>query len=253
MSQESQVMVHARLLELSREFGKSQWTILGEGNTSGRIDAKIFAVKASGSSLGTLTEIELTHCYFDSLLPLLDRENVSEQEIEDCLWASRVNKTSLKPSVETFFHAHLLTLPGVNYVGHTHPIPVNQILCSPLCNSFAAERRFPDEVVCCGPVSLLIPYEDPGLALARHIRKEVENFSRGHKKIPKVILLANHGVITLGPTVDSVRVAMAMTVKAGEIFVGAHSLGGNIAMPQTEVVRIENRLDEEYRRKMLRV
>src|SRR3984893_1117321 len=253
MSQESQVMVHARLLELSREFGKSQWTILGEGNTSGRIDAKIFAVKASGSSLGTLTEIELTHCYFDSLLPLLDRENVYEQEIEDCLWASRVNKTSLKPSVETFFHAHLLTLPGVNYVGHTHPIPVNQILCSPLCNSFAAERRFPDEVVCCGPVSLLIPYEDPGLALARRIRQDVQDFERRHGKARKVILLGNHGVITIGQSVDAVRVAMSMTVKAAGIFVGAHALGGNVPMPQREVDRIENRLDEEYRRRILHI
>jgi rhamnose utilization protein RhaD (predicted bifunctional aldolase and dehydrogenase) len=253
MSQDSQVLVHARLLELSREFGKSQWTILGEGNTSGRIDAKIFAVKASGSTLGTLTEIELTHCYFDKLLPLLDRENVTDQEVEDYLWASRVSETSLKPSVETFFHAYLLTLPGIKYVGHTHPISVNQVLCSARCHSFAAERRFPDEVVCCGPVSLLIPYEDPGLALARTIRNGVENFSREHNRLPKVILLTNHGVITIGPSVDGVRVAMAMTVKAAEIFVGAHSLGGEVAMPYEEVVRIENRLDEEYRRKMLRV
>jgi rhamnose utilization protein RhaD (predicted bifunctional aldolase and dehydrogenase) len=253
MLRDSQVLVHARLLQLSHEFGKSKWTILGEGNTSGRIDEKTFVVKSSGSSLGTLTEIELTHCYFDKLLPLLDRENVTEQEIEDYLWTSRVNETSLKPSVETFFHAHLLTLSGVNYVGHTHPIPVNQVLCSPLSHSFATERRFPDEVVCCGPVSLLIPYEDPGLALARRIRKEVESFSREYERLPKVILLVNHGVITIGPSVESVRVAMAMTVKAAEIFVGAHSLGGNIAMPEAEVVRIENRLDEEYRRKMLRV
>jgi rhamnose utilization protein RhaD (predicted bifunctional aldolase and dehydrogenase) len=253
MPQDSQVLIHARLLQISHEFGKAQWTILGEGNTSGRIDEKTFAVKASGSSLGTLTEIELTHCYFDKLLPLLDRENVTEQEIEDYLWASRVNEVSLKPSVETFFHAHLLTLPGVNYVGHTHPIPVNQVLCSPLSHPFATERRFPDEVVCCGPVSLLIPYEDPGLALARRIRKEMESFLAKHKRLPKVILLVNHGVITIGPSTESVRVAMAMTVKAAEIFVGAHSLGGSVAMPEAEVVRIENRLDEEYRRKMLRV
>jgi rhamnose utilization protein RhaD (predicted bifunctional aldolase and dehydrogenase) len=253
MPRDSQVLIHARLLQLSHEFGKAQWTILGEGNTSGRIDERTFAVKASGSSLGTLTEIELTHCYFDKLLPLLDRENITEQEIEDYLWASRVSETSLKPSVETFFHAHLLTLPGVNYVGHTHPIPVNQVLCSPLSHSFATERRFPDEVVCCGPVSLLIPYEDPGLALARRIRKEVESFLGEHKRLPKVILLVNHGVITIGPSTESVRVAMAMTVKAAEIFVGAHSLGGSVAMPSVEVFRIEIRLDEVYRRKMLRV
>jgi rhamnose utilization protein RhaD (predicted bifunctional aldolase and dehydrogenase) len=246
-------LVPSRLVELSREFGQARWTILGEGNTSGRIDEKVFAVKSSGSSLGTLTEIELTHCYFDALLPVLDRKGVSEEEIEEILLNSRVRSTALKPSVETFFHAYLLTIPGVNYVGHTHPVPVNQILCSGLGNLFAQERRFPDEVVCCGPVSLLVPYEDPGLALAVRIRRDLQNFERVHRKNPKVILLGNHGVITIGQTVDAVRVAMAMTVKAAEIFVGAHTLGGNISMPESEVNRIENRLDEEYRRKMLRL
>ena len=251
MPPQDAAVVRSRLIELSREFGQARWTILGEGNTSGRIDEKIFAVKSSGSSLGTLIEIELTECYFDTLLPVLDRNNVSEQEIEEILLASRVRPTVLKPSVETFFHAYLLTIPGINFVGHTHPVSVNQVLCSGLGSTFAEERRFPDEVVCCGPVSLLIPYEDPGLALAVRIRRDLQNFARVHGKNPKVILLGNHGVITIGPTADAVRVAMAMTVKAAEIFVGAQVLGGNIPMQQTEVHRIENRLDEEYRRKML--
>ena len=68
-----------------------------------------------------------------------------------------------------------------------------------------------------------------------------------------MILLGNHGVITIGQSVDAVRVAMSMTVKAAEIFVGAHALGGNVPMPHQEVDRIENRLDEEYRRRMLRI
>src|ERR1700731_1385151 len=253
MSQQNAALVCSRLIELSREFGQACWTILGEGNTSGRIDQNIFAVKASGSSLGTLTEIELTHCYFDKLLPVLDQKSVSEQEVEEILLNCRVRSTALKPSVETFFHAYLLTIPGVSYVGHTHPIPVNQILCSALGTLFAEERRFPDEVVCCGPVSLLIPYEDPGLALAVRIRQDLQDFERRHGKPPKVILLGNHGVITIGQSVDAVRVAMSMTVKAAGIFVGAHALGGNVPMPQREVDRIENRLDEEYRRRMLRI
>ncbi len=251
MPKQDGALVLSRLIDLSREFGGARWTILGEGNTSGRIDEKVFAVKSSGSSLGTLTELELTHCYFDKLVLALDQKSISEKEVEEILLDARVRPTALKPSVETFFHAYLLTLPGVNYVGHTHPVSVNQILCSGLGNAFAEERRFPDEVVCCGPVSLLVPYEDPGLALAVRIRRDLQYFEQKHGKLPKVILLGNHGVITFGQTVDAVRVAMSMTVKAAEIFVGAQSLGGNIPMAQSEVRRIENRLDEEYRRKML--
>jgi hypothetical protein len=44
-----------------------------------------------------------------------------------------------------------------------------------------------------------------------------------------------------------------MAVKAAEIFIGAHQLGNVNPMPLREVERIENRLDEEYRRKMLRM
>jgi hypothetical protein len=42
-------------------------------------------------------------------------------------------------------------------------------------------------------------------------------------------------------------------VKAAEIFIAAHQLGNVNPMPPNEVERIENRLDEEYRRKMLRM
>ncbi len=48
------------LLELSRDIGREdrQLAILGEGNTSVRLSNDQFAVKASGSSLATLTEEE---------------------------------------------------------------------------------------------------------------------------------------------------------------------------------------------------
>ena len=162
------VFVHARACRtLAGVWPRPAGRFWGKEISPAESIENVFAVKSSGSSLATLTEIELTHCYFDKLLMVLDRESVSEPEIEDILRDSRVSDTTaLKPSVETFFHAYLLTLSGVNYVGHTHPVPVNQILCSGVSTSFAEERRFPDEVVCCGPVSLLIPYEDPGLALA---------------------------------------------------------------------------------------
>ncbi|MBV9391322.1 MAG: class II aldolase/adducin family protein [Verrucomicrobia bacterium] len=243
--------VQSRLLDISHEFGSAKFSILGEGNTSGRLDEETFVVKASGSNLESLTKLELVTCRFDKLLPSLDQEEVSEEAIEDVLLQSRVLKNSLKPSVETFFHAHLLTIPGVKFVGHTHPIPVNQILCSGFGKAFGEERRFPDEVVCCGPKSLLIPYEDPGLALAKRIRADVCTFQETNRTYPKVILLENHGLITVGDSAEAVRVAMLMTVKAAEIFAGAQALGSIIAMSPTEVSRIESRLDEEYRRRIL--
>jgi rhamnose utilization protein RhaD (predicted bifunctional aldolase and dehydrogenase) len=243
----------ADLLTLSHEFGHRGLVILGEGNTSARLNDATFLVKASGSSLGTLTEDQLTECHFNQLLSFLDSDSVSDAEVETALLESRVDPSALKPSVETFFHALLLSLPGVDFVGHTHPIAVNQILCSSHARAFTRWRQCPDEVVCCGPVSLLIPYVDPGLALARKIRDELRSFRERNGKLPRVILLQNHGVITLGANVHAVRAAMLMTVKAAEIYLGAQVLGGIIHLPDAEVDRIESRQDEEYRRKMLRI
>lgn len=245
--------VKLALLEVSHEFGERELVILGEGNTSARVSNETFLVKASGSSLRTLTEHQLTECRFDRLLPALDQENLSDEEIERILHEARVKPDTLKPSVETFFHAYLLTLPGTHFIGHAHPVPVNQILCSRKAESFAKQRQCPDEVVCCGPVSLLLPYRDPGLILAQQIRRGVEAFAVEHGKPPRVILLENHGVITLGSSPEAVRVAMFMTVKAATIFVGAETLGPIRHLPEAEVDRIEHRLDEEYRRKVLSI
>jgi rhamnose utilization protein RhaD (predicted bifunctional aldolase and dehydrogenase) len=243
----------ADLLSLSHEFGRRGLVILGEGNVSARLDDSTFLVKASGTSLETLKEGQLTECRFDRLLSFFNDKPISDIEVEAALLESRIDSGALKPSVETFFHAFLLSLPEIRFVGHTHPIAVNQILCSSHARPFSRQRQCPDEVVCCGPVSLLVPYVDPGLALARRIRDDLQLFGERNGKLPRVILLENHGVITVGSSMQAVRAAMLMAVKAAEIYAGAQVLGGMKQLPKTEVTRIESRLDEEYRRKMLRI
>ena len=112
----------AALIDLSHELGREErdLAILGEGNTSVRLDAETFAVKASGSSLSTLREEDVTVCRFDALLPLLEQTQLTDLEIDQALLDSRVDSSAKKPSVEALFHAYLLTLPDVEFVGHTH-------------------------------------------------------------------------------------------------------------------------------------
>lgn len=243
------------LLALSHFLGEEHrgLAILGEGNTSAKIDDNSFLVKASGSCLKTLTADEVVACRFDKLLPMLDQDTLSDQDVEDHLLACRVDSSSKKPSVETLFHAYLLSLPGVEYVGHTHSIPVNQILCSPLAEKFATNKLFPDEIVCCGAQSVFVPYTDPGLILSKTIREKTEAFVGEFGAPPRVILLANHGLITLGKTPGSVKAAMLMAHKSAEIFVGAAALGGPVFMSDADVDRIANRIDEHYRQRALKL
>ena len=243
------------LLELSHFLGEErrQLAILGEGNTSARVDEHTFLVKASGSCLQTLTSEDLVACRFDSLLPMLDQDTMSDQVIEDLLLASRVDVSAKKPSVETLFHAYLLSLEGVHFVGHTHSIAVNQILCSPSASQFATRKLFPDEIVCCGAHSVLIPYTDPGLSLSKSIRLATDTYLDSYGCAPRVILLENHGLITLGKTSGAVKAAMLMAHKAAQIFVGAAALGGPTFMSAEDVDRISNRTDEHYRQRALKL
>jgi rhamnose utilization protein RhaD (predicted bifunctional aldolase and dehydrogenase) len=242
-----------RLLDLSHQLGREdrKLAILGEGNTSARLSADTFVVKASGSNLGSLSEKGTATCRFDTLLPLLDQRAMTDDAIDAALFASRVVPSSRKPSVEAMFHAWLLTLPGVNFVGHTHPVAVNQILCTKHAKAFATKRLCPDEIVCCGAEFVLVPYIDPGLKLAQGIRAAVKAYIKRLSLPPRVILLENHGLIALGATPEAVLAATLMAYKAAEIFAGAVALGGPRVLSAAVATRIAGRPDEHYRQQAL--
>jgi rhamnose utilization protein RhaD (predicted bifunctional aldolase and dehydrogenase) len=243
------------LLNLSQDLGREDrdLAILGEGNTSCRLDAKTFLVKASGSRLADLNEGQLVACRFEALLPLFERKSMTDAEIEAALLASRVNASAPKPSIEAVFHAYLLSLPGIDIVGHTHPIAVNSALCASdaWAMSYANERRFPDEIVCCGARSVLVPYADPGIGLATEIKKRVEQFVQEESRPPRLILLQNHGLIACAATPGAVLSATLMAEKAARIFLGAALLGGAQPLKPENVARIDSRPDEHYRQRML--
>jgi rhamnose utilization protein RhaD (predicted bifunctional aldolase and dehydrogenase) len=241
------------LLALSHQLGgeRLRMTILGEGNTSVRIDDETFAVKASGSNLASLSAGDVTSCAFDRLLPLLDKSSATDVEVDQALLAARLDPATKKPSIEALFHAYLLTLPGVRCVGHVHAIAVNQILCSSRAREFAEKRACPDEIVMCGVESVFVPYAEPGLGLSQAIRREVVAFVKRTGRDPKIILLQNHGIIAVGSSPKSVLGSLLMAEKAAEIFVGAAALGGPVFLTAEQCERIAGRPDEHYRQKML--
>jgi rhamnose utilization protein RhaD (predicted bifunctional aldolase and dehydrogenase) len=243
------------LLDLCHQLGNPalRMAILGEGNASARLSGETFLVKASGCSLPTLDKNGVVECRAKTLLTLLETNNLSDAEVDGTLLNSRVDATAKKPSVEALFHAWLLSLPGIEFVGHTHAQAVNSILCSPRAQEFAVKKIFPDEIVCCDVESVFIPYTDPGRKLAQAIRVETEKFIRNIGRPPRVILMENHGIITLGRSVEAVMSAMLMAEKTATVWLGAAALGGPKFMTPEHVARISGRPDEALRRKMLKL
>lgn len=243
------------LLALSHQLGDPArpLAILAEGNTSAKLSDETFLVKASGSNLSSLTEAGVVECKTGALLSLLEKTGLDDKAVDNLLLESRVDAAAKKPSVEALFHAFLLSLPGIEFVGHTHAPQVNSILCSPRAKEFATKRIFPDEIVCCDVASVFIPYTDPGLKLAQAIRDEVKKFLAEFGRPPRVILMENHGLITLGRSIEAVLSAMLMAEKTAGIWLGAAALGGPKFMSPENIARISGRPDEALRRQILKL
>jgi rhamnose utilization protein RhaD (predicted bifunctional aldolase and dehydrogenase) len=240
-----------QLVAMSKNLGDPglDYAILGEGNTSARIDDATFWVKASGAELRTIEASAFVQVRFDRVLSMLEANDLSDAEVKAGLEAARVDPEAMaRPSVETVLHALALRLDGVNFVGHTHPTAVNAILCSQKAEEAIAGRLFPDEIVYCGPAPVYIPYTDPGVPLARATRDAINRYLDHFRETPKVILMQNHGLITLGKTASEVENITAMYVKTARVILGAYALGGLHFLSPQAVDRIHTRPDELYRR-----
>jgi rhamnose utilization protein RhaD (predicted bifunctional aldolase and dehydrogenase) len=244
------------LVALSRRLADPalDYVILGEGNTSAAVDEGTFFVKASGVSLRDIPETGFVRVRRAPILELLERPSVTDEEVTSGMLAAKVDSLSpIRPSVETLFHAYLLSLPGIRFIGHTHPTPVNAVLCSRAAEEAVSGRLFPDEIVCCGPAPAWVPYTDPGQPLSRALRDRVEGYIDEHNAPPRIILMQNHGLIALGKTPGEVESATAMYVKTARILLGTYAMGGPNFLSPENVRRIYTRPDEKYREKQIGV
>jgi len=243
----------AQLVDLSHRLGAPErdFVVLGEGNTSARCSEDSFLVKASGVNLGTSSPSGFIEVSFGRILPLLDRERVSDDEVREALFGARVTPGPERPSVETLFHAFLLTLDGVSFVGHTHPTSVNSILCARHGREALRGRLFPDEIVVCGPAPVYVEYVDPGIPLAQAIRDGVRRHQQDYGATPKAVLVENHGLIALGATPDEALAITIMWDKTARVLAGTYAFGGPRYLSGENVDRIHTRPDEKCRQDLI--
>jgi rhamnose utilization protein RhaD (predicted bifunctional aldolase and dehydrogenase) len=227
--------------------------ILGEGNTSAKVDEQTFYVKGSGCQLQTMVAADFVHLRFADLLPLLERPSVSESELSAAYEQAKVDKSQKRrPSVEALFHALCLQLPGVNAVAHSHATAVNGLTCGKGWPHTLAGRMCPDEAVVMGPDSVFVPYVDPGVILAKAIRDGIERYRAEWHAVPKVIYMQNHGVIALGGTMQEALNVTAMAIKAACMRATVLAAGGGLALLDwATVLHLLGRPDEKYRQQAL--
>jgi rhamnose utilization protein RhaD (predicted bifunctional aldolase and dehydrogenase) len=238
-----------RIVELSRTLGDParDLAILAEGNTSLRLDAERMLVKASGASMGAVTAADFVEVEIAALTALLDDPAGDDATVAEAFAAIEA-RCGRRPSVEAMLHAVCLTLGAAGVVGHTHPVPILGLLCSPHAEALT-QPLFPDQIVVLGRNPLYVPYVDPGLVLARRVRDELEAHRLRHDvEPPKIIYLGNHGIFALGRTPEDVLQVTDMAVKAARVLAGALAAGGVQPLSAEAAARIDSRPDEHYRR-----
>lgn len=240
------------LLALCHAVGEPQreLAILGEGNVSARLDERRMLVKASGSTLGSAGPDDLVECELAPILEVLDAEDADDDAVGAALMASRVDADAKRPSVEALLHAVVLSF-GAGAACHTHPISANGILASDRAALIAAGALFPDAIVVLGPHALFVPYLDPGLELAQHLRAALDDFAARHGQLPKIVYLQNHGVVAIGDDAAECLRITEMADKHARVLTAALAVGEPSFLSEDVLDRIENRADEHHRRRVL--
>lgn len=185
------------LIEISQYYGRdSRYVIAGGGNTSYKNAEKIW-VKASGSSLATITE-EGFAVLDRSLLQVISDKTypadaaAREEAVKNDL--ARATLTAGKrPSVETSMHN------AINYpfVVHLHPTMVNGLMCAVDAEK-ELTRLFGEELI-------YIPYTDPGYVLFKKVEEAIHAHRNRFGSEAKVIWLQNHGIFVAADNIEEIR------------------------------------------------
>lgn len=202
-----------QLVARSRRLGADRsicnW---GGGNTSAKAEevdfrgkpARVLWVKGSGSDLATVTSASFTGLYLDDVLPLLERERMSDSEMVDYLAHCFYEPGRPRPSIETLLHGFL----PFTHVDHTHADATNYFACAADGEKLARE--------CFGDTLIWLPYRRPGFALAREVALAVRD-----KPDARLVILAKHGLITWGQSDEACYAATLATIEQARDFVEA--------------------------------
>lgn len=181
-----QLVYRSNLLGQDRSI--ANW---GGGNTSTKSTEKDFKgeeievmwVKGSGSDLATMKKENFTGLKLADITPLLEKEDMSDDEMVEYLGHCMIDSKHPRSSIETLLHAFL----PYKHVDHTHPDAIISIACAD--NGYEISKElFEDRFV-------WVPYIRPGFKLSKMIADGVKNNPKA-----ELVIMEKHGLVTWGET-----------------------------------------------------
>jgi rhamnulose-1-phosphate aldolase/alcohol dehydrogenase len=190
----------------------------GGGNTSAKGSAVdhtgvarlVMWVKGSGSDLATIGPAGFTVLRLQEVLPLMAREEMSDEEMVAHLVRCQLDPGMPRPSIETLLHAFV---PAA-HVHHTHPDGINILAGSENGEQLVRE--------CFGDSAAWIPYIRPGFTLSKQVGEAV----RGKPGL-RLIVLAKHGLVVWGDTAEEAYHATIGAINTAIAFVNDRTQGAS--------------------------
>jgi rhamnulose-1-phosphate aldolase/alcohol dehydrogenase len=226
-----------QLILMSRLIGQdTNLVVWGGGNTSLKVYEEDFRgrrthvlrVKGSGSDLKTIEAKHFSGVRMDDVLPLIEHENMTDEEMVDYLAFALMNPKDPRPSIETLLHA-FLPAPAV---AHSH---ADSIVA--LCNNRNGSQTVREAL---GEAVIQIPYRRPGFLLSKEVGLAVKE----NPDAPGLVLM-NHGLITWGATCEEAYESHIRLATLAEEYLAAKRQGkavfGGVRVPA---------LSDEARREM---
>lgn len=182
----------------------------GGGNTSmkttqtdfrGR-EIDVMWVKGSGSDLATMKAKNFTGLKMEDVLPLIEREEMSDEEMVAYLSHCMIDSKHPRASIETLLHAFL----PFKHVDHTHPDAIISLCCAD------NGRQIAEEIY--GTRFVWVPYVRPGFTLSKMIAEGVRNNPNA-----ELVLMEKHGLVTWGETSEDCYAKTITIIQEAEDFI----------------------------------
>lgn len=214
LSPREQLVYRSRLLGADRTV----CNIYG-GNTSVKADetdfrgrtVRVLWVKGSGSDLATLTLNDIAGLRLEDVLPLFERESLSDEEMVEYLTHCLFTPRGPRPSIETLMHAFV----PHTHVDHTHP---DAIISLATCadGETHVKRLYGRRVG-------WIPYVRPGFVLGKAVGQQV-------RENPQLegIVLSKHGLVCWGETAKACYEVTIRLIQEAEDYIADHARGRKV-------------------------
>ena len=242
-------LVDDELVALTRALGRPErdLAILAEGNTSRLLDDGRLVVKASGARMRDATAEDFVAVEVEPLVALLDDPHATQDDLTAALDAGVVDGRRRRGSIETLVHVAVQAVAPAAYVAHTHPTEVVGLLASVHAEDAFAQAAYSDEAVVLGR-PLFVPYAQPGLDLGRVYYQRLREYADREGALPRLVLLANHGIVAVAPSAEGAEGISEMAVKAAAVRRIAYSVGGLVPLTTEAVSKFVARGDVTERR-----